>query len=105
MAIPEVKNKNQDDVQEPEKTKVDIESAEMGTEIAFIFMEKSVEQALLIDALKQKIREVEEEFKYFLSQSQSEKKLAENEKVVANRKLSDMSSEFQILQGRFSRVL
>ena len=100
MAIPEVKNKNHE-VQEPEKTHV--ESAEISKEIAFEFFEKSVEQALEIDALKQKIREVEREFNYFLSQCQSEKKLADYEKE--NRKLSDMSSELQILQGRFLRCL
>ena len=97
MAIPE--NTNKDEEEEPEKTHVDNENAEISGELAFEFFQKSVEQALVIDALKQKIRDVEREFDYFLSQSQAEKKLAENEKVVTNRKLFDMSSQLQILQG------
>ena len=101
MAIPEVKNKNQDE--ESEKTHV--ETGEISTEIAYEYIEKSVGQAIVIDALKQKIRELEGEFKYFLSQSQSEKKIAENEKAVADRRLSDMTFKIQILRGRFSSFL
>ena len=101
MAIPE--NTNKDEEEEPEKTHVEIENVEIAGELAFEFFEKSVDQGLEIDALKQKIREVEREFNYFLSQCQSEKKLADYEKE--NRKLSDMSSELQILQGRFLRFL
>ena len=105
MAIPEDKNSKQDESKEPEKTHVEIEPVEISGELAFEFFEKSVEQALVIDALKQKIRQVEREFRYFLSQSQSEKKLVELEKFVAKRRLSDMNSELEILQGWFLRFL
>ena len=103
MAIPEVKNKNQEDDQEPEKT-TEIYT-EISAEIAYDFCKESVEKTSVIDALKQKIGELETELKYFSSQIQSEKKIAENEKNVATRKLAHMTSEFKILQGRFSSFL
>lgn len=99
MAIPEVKNTNQEDVQEPETTTFVSECTEISAEIAYDFFKKSAEKTSIIDALKQKIGELEKEVKYFSSQIQSEKKIAENEKIVATRKLADMTSEFRILQG------
>ena len=105
MAIPEVKNKNKEDVQEPEKTTFDSEYNEFSAEMAYDFCKESVEKTSVIDALKQKIGELETELKYFSSQIQSEKKIAENEKNVATRKLAHMTSEFKILQGRFSSFL
>ena len=101
MAIAEVKNTNQQDVQEPEKNTMDSEYTEISAEIAYDFCKESVEKTSVIDALKQKIGELETELKYFSSQIQSEKKIAENEKIIATRKLAHMTSEFQILQGRF----
>ena len=60
MAIPEVKNKNKEDVQEPEKTTFDSEYNEFSAEMAYDFCKESVEKTSVIDALKQKIGELEQ---------------------------------------------